>query len=51
MTFDFTAVLGGYVDFHSDVNDIAEYAQGNLLWEFSHPFCSDDSFYFFIEDA
>lgn len=43
--------LGGYVDFHSDVNDIAEYAKGKLLLEFSHPFCSDDSFYFFIEDA
>ena len=43
--------LGGYVDFHSDVNEIAERAKGKLLLEFSHPFNSDDSFYFFIEDA
>ena len=42
--------LGGYVDFHSYVNDIAEYAKGRLLLEFYHPCYSDDSFYLFIED-
>ncbi|TVP64617.1 MAG: DUF1963 domain-containing protein [Nodularia sp. (in: Bacteria)] len=43
--------LGGYVDFYSNVNEIAEKAKGKLLLQFSHPFNIGDSFYFFIEDA
>jgi len=43
--------LGGYVDFHSNTNDIAEAAIGRLLLEFYHPSCIDDSFLFFITDA
>jgi uncharacterized protein YwqG len=42
--------LGGYVDFHSNTNEIAEYANGNLLLELYHPSCTDDSFLFFIPD-
>lgn len=42
--------LGGYVDFHSDTNEIAERANGRLLLELVHPSCSDDSFLFFIPD-
>ena len=42
--------LGGYVDLHSDTNEIAERANGRLLLELIHPFSSDDSFLFFIPD-
>ncbi|YAF94478.1 MAG: DUF1963 domain-containing protein [Nodularia sp. CChRGM 3473] len=42
--------LGGYVDFHSDANEIAESAKGRLLLEFKHPF-HGESFYLFIEDS
>ncbi|MBE9052474.1 DUF1963 domain-containing protein [Nostocales cyanobacterium LEGE 11386] len=42
--------LGGYVDLHSDTNEIAERANGGLLLELIHPFSSDDSFLFFISD-
>lgn len=43
--------LGGYVDFHADVNDIAGSANGRLLLELRHPSFSDDYFYFFIPEA
>jgi uncharacterized protein YwqG len=42
--------LGGYVDFHSNTNEIAEMANGRLLLELIHPSCCDDSFLFFILD-
>jgi uncharacterized protein YwqG/predicted DNA-binding WGR domain protein len=42
--------LGGYVDLHSDTDEIAESANGRLLLELIHPFSSDDSFLFFIPD-
>jgi uncharacterized protein YwqG len=42
--------LGGYVDFHSNTNEIAEFANGRLLLELYHPSCIDDSFLFFIPD-
>lgn len=42
--------LGGYVDLHSDTDEIAESANGRLLLELVHPSCCDDSFLFFIPD-
>lgn len=42
--------LGGYVELHSYVGETVEDAKGRLLLELQHPFHSDDSFYFFIED-
>ncbi|HEY9658620.1 MAG TPA: DUF1963 domain-containing protein, partial [Allocoleopsis sp.] len=42
--------LGGYVDLHSDTDEIADSANGRLLLELIHPFSSDDSFLFFIPD-
>jgi uncharacterized protein YwqG/predicted DNA-binding WGR domain protein len=43
--------LGGYVDFVSTANEVADKAQGRLLLEFSHPFFCSDLFYFFITNA
>ncbi|GAX34715.1 DUF1963 domain-containing protein [Nodularia sp. NIES-3585] len=43
--------LGGYVNFCSEVNHLKEEIKGRLLLEFYHPFNSDHSFYFFIENA
>jgi uncharacterized protein YwqG len=42
--------LGGYVDFHSNTNEIADCADGRLLLELYHPDCIDDSFLFFMTD-
>lgn len=43
--------LGGYVEFHSDVNETIEEVKGRLLLELQHPCASEDHFYFFIEDS
>lgn len=40
--------LGGYVDFHSTTDEIADDAVGRLLLELYHPSYTDDSFLFFI---
>ncbi|MFO8041345.1 MAG: YwqG family protein [Sodalinema sp.] len=45
---DIPCQLAGYPDLHSDVPDLLEDAQGQLLLEVQDPFACSDYFYFFI---
>ncbi|MGG6297017.1 hypothetical protein ACQ4M4_21690 [Leptolyngbya sp. AN02str] len=49
-TDELSSKLGGYVNWHSDTDEIADRANGRLLLELIHPCNDDDSFLFFIPD-